>query len=215
MKITLLCSDPVHPVNEYLMRWVNEIDHQHEVSLIRSKFDATGGDILFLISCSEIITEKDRSKFTACLVLHASNLPVGRGWSPHVWEIASGATELTLSLIEATDPVDSGNIWKQTTIPIPNHATWDEINHLLFESQIEMIDFAIKNVGIISTIAQSREVNPTYYPRRTPENSRIDPTKSIAEQFNLLRVCDPYRYPAFFEYLGHRYTIKIEKSKND
>jgi methionyl-tRNA formyltransferase len=52
---------------------------------------------------------------------------------------------------------------------------------------------------------------PTYYRRRTPEDSRLDPQRSIAEQFDLLRVVDPDRFPAFFDLCGHRYVVRIEK----
>ena len=34
--------------------------------------------------------------------------------------------------------------------------------------------------------------------KRTPADSEIDPGKSILEQFNLLRIVDSERYPAFF-----------------
>jgi len=50
--------------------------------------------------------------------------------------------------------------------------------------------------------------------KRVPDDSRIDPNESIAKQFNLLRLADAKRYPAFFEYLGVKYVIKIEKEKS-
>jgi methionyl-tRNA formyltransferase len=54
---------------------------------------------------------------------------------------------------------------------------------------------------------------PTYYRKRIPEDSRIDPCGSIAGQFDLLRVADPERYPAFFDFRGHRYEIRLIKSE--
>ena len=51
--------------------------------------------------------------------------------------------------------------------------------------------------------------------RRTPADSRLDPDKSIAEQFELLRVVDNQRYPAFFDHRGRRYRITIEKVDHD
>jgi methionyl-tRNA formyltransferase len=185
---------------------------EHSVELIRSKSEAKGGDILFLISCSEIVTALDRSRYLACLVLHASDLPKGRGWSPHVWAILQGANFITLSLLEAEDKVDSGRIWEKMQIPVPKHALWDEINDLLFEAEIELIEFALNNFSIVEPYEQSTDIGTTYYPRRTPLNSRIDPEKSIAEQFDLIRVCDQNRFPAFFDYRGARYFLKLEKS---
>jgi methionyl-tRNA formyltransferase len=52
---------------------------------------------------------------------------------------------------------------------------------------------------------------PTYYKRRTPEDSELDPDKPLRDQFNLLRVADNDQYPAFFRHLGHKYVLKIEK----
>ena len=132
MNITFLCSDPNHPVNQYLMRWIAEHESEHDIVLARSKAELIGGEILFLISCSEIISFTDRSAYEASLVLHASDLPRGRGWSPHIWNIIGGANHVTVSLLEAEDAVDTGRLWHQVTFPIPKHALWNEINDELF-----------------------------------------------------------------------------------
>jgi methionyl-tRNA formyltransferase len=211
MKITLLCSDPNHPVNSYLKPWINAQQGVHEVDLLQSKALLSGGEILFLISCSEIIKDTERSKFQATLVLHASDLPKGRGWSPHIWEIVNGAEYITLSLLEAEDRVDSGRIWAQRQIPVPKDILWDEINHLLFSAEIELLDFAIKNFGQATPALQKNPNQSTYYPKRTPKDSQLDPNKTIAEQFNQIRVCDPDRFPAFFELYGRKYRLILEK----
>ena len=184
----------------------------HEVELVQRKSDLAGGEILFLVSCSEIIDAKVRDMYLASLVLHASDLPKGRGWSPHIWEIVNGAETITLSLLEAEDKVDSGRIWKKLDIPVPKHALWDEINQLLFEAEVELINFAVQNFGTVSPAHQQGSGNASYYPKRTPVDSQIDVNKSIAEQFDLIRVCDLNRFPAYFEHLGFRYTLKLEKT---
>ncbi len=212
MKITLLCSDPQHPVNAYIQRWAQAQAGLHEVDIVQKKSQLCGGEILFLISCSEIINANDREKYLQTLVLHASDLPKGRGWSPHIWELVRGTEQITLSLLEAEDKVDSGRILEKTKIDIPKHALWDEINHLLFQAEMELVGLAVQNFGRLTPMLQSANVQPTYYPKRTPQDSQIDPNKSIAEQFDLIRVCDPNRFPAYFEHLGQRYTLKLEKS---
>ena len=211
MKISLLCSDEFHPVNAYLVRWSDQNKNEHQISIARKKKDLPGGDVLFLISCSEIISSTDRTAYGACLVLHASNLPRGRGWSPHIWQIIDDAQEITLSLIEAEDKVDSGKIWDQMTFPVPKHALWDEINERLFKAEIELIDRAVREFDTVVPRAQDTAIEPTYYPRRTPDGSKLDPERSIASQFDLIRVCDPMRFPAFFELHGHRYKLTLEK----
>lgn len=210
MRISFLCSDELHPVNAYLLKWIEQ-QNTHNIELVRRKNDLSGGDILFLISCSEIVRPEDRSAYQASLVLHASDLPQGRGWSPHIWKILDGADEITLSLLEAEDKVDSGRIWKKLAFKVPKHALWDEINKLLFDAELELIDLAVRDFDSIIPSAQNSELEASYYPRRTPEDSRIDPKKSLESQFDKLRVCDPNRFPAFFEAHGKKYKITLEK----
>jgi len=211
MKISLLCSDPLHPVNAYLEKWISANRRSHEVTLVRRKSDLPGGDILFLISCSEIVRANDRAAYRAVLVLHASDLPRGRGWSPHIWAIINGAETITLSLLEAADKVDCGKIWAKRSFPVPKHALWDEINASLFETELNLIDFAIENFETIRPSDQDPTIPSTYLDRRYPEDSRINPELSISEQFNFIRVCDPCRFPAFFDMYGHRYKLTLEK----
>lgn len=211
MKITLFCSSSSHPVRAYLDRWMARHQEQHQIDVVHSNADLTEGDLLFLISCSEILTESQRRAYANTLVIHASDLPLGRGWSPHIWQILGGATELTLSLMEAENKLDSGAIWKKVLISIDRDALWDEINHKIFEAELGLMDFAVLHCGGMKATPQSTEVERTYLAKRTPLDSKIDPQKTIEEQFNLLRVCDPDRFPAYFELYGHRYTIRLEK----
>jgi len=211
MRISLLCSDEQHPVNNYLKKWISEQQGVHQVELVRRKSELSGGDILFLISCSEIVGQIDRSAYRATLVLHASDLPRGRGWSPHIWQLIEGADEIILSLLEAEDKVDSGRIWKKLKFSVPKHALWDEINARLFEAEIELIDFAVSEFEQVLPTTQDSTIEPSYYPRRTPADSQIDASQSISNQFDMIRVCDPNRFPAFFELRGKKYKLILEK----
>ncbi|UTW07487.1 formyltransferase family protein [Pseudomonas benzenivorans] len=211
MRISFLCSDKLHPVNEHLCCWIGQQQDKHQIELVRKKSELSGGDILFLISCSEIVGAAERAAYRASLVLHASDLPSGRGWSPHIWQIIAGAEEITLSLLEAEDRVDSGRIWKKLKFPVPQHALWSEINERLFDAEIELIDFAVSEFDNIVPVEQDPNIEPTYYPRRSPTDSQLDPTQSIVNQFDRIRVCDPNRFPAFFELHGKKYKITLEK----
>ena len=80
----------------------------------------------------------------------------------------------------------------------------------LFEAEIELMNFALDNFDAVLPIEQAKD-GISYLPRRTPEDSEVDPSKTIAEQFDLIRVCDPNRFPAYFRFRGHRYLIRLEK----
>ena len=92
MKISILSTYPDHPVVNSLQEWITDMSSKgHSVSLSYDKADLQGGDILFLVSCSQMIHATERKEYRAALVLHASDLPRGRRWSPHIWSILNGA----------------------------------------------------------------------------------------------------------------------------
>jgi methionyl-tRNA formyltransferase len=212
MNISILCTDKKHPVVEKLLGWVEKMSLKgHSVFLHYDKDELRGGDILFLVSCSQLVRDKERNLYKSTLVLHASDLPKGRGWSPYIWEVLNGGNQITVTLLEASDPVDSGMIWLKTQFTLEGHELLSEINAKIFDSELLLMDQAVDSFETINPIPQ--EGDPSIYmPKRSPQDSRLDPHKSIAEQFNLLRVVDSDRYPAFFDYKGQRYLIKIEKS---
>lgn len=195
--VKILISSDQHPIYHMIRQW----GKYDELAL---KKDAlTPGGNLFLISCSEIIDAEFRKKFDKVFVLHAADLPKGRGWSPHIWQVIEGARQITLTLLEAADKVDSGDIYGQTVIDIDPGDLHDDINRKLFEAELKLIE----NIGA----PRPQVGEPTYYRKRTPEDSKLDVDKSLREQFDLIRVCDPDRFPAFFELHGKKYKIKLEK----
>lgn len=215
MKIDVLCSSEDHPINAWLIAWVNECADQHQIRLLRRKDQLASGDILFLISCTEMIPANLRSLYGHCIVLHASDLPKGRGWSPHIWSILEGATTITVSAITAEDLIDSGDLWAKKSFDVAPHELYDEINASLFDTEIALLDQVIGMVeGDESPCTQPVE-EATYHPRRTPRDSELDTDLSIAEQFDKIRVSDPERYPAFFRIHGNVYSVSVRKIRSD
>jgi len=215
MKVDILCSSQNHPIVPLIKRWCENSSCKYSAELHHVAMTLKGGDFLFLISCSEIVTKEIRNQYKYSLVLHASDLPLGRGWSPHIWSILNGADELTISMIEAADPVDSGNIWAKKRIAVPRHLLFDEINKLVFDAELELMEQALElSNSNIQTTSQS-ESDVTYYKKRLPKDSEINPERSISEQFDLIRVSDPERFPAFFFMRGHKYQIEIKRVSDD
>ena len=110
MKIEILNTDPNHPINPYLKRWKASLELDHSASIVRSPEQVTNGDLLFLVSCSLLVDRAVTKSFKHAMVLHASDLPKGRGWSPHIWELLNGADQITVSLLDAAAAVDCGDI---------------------------------------------------------------------------------------------------------
>ncbi|HZQ72379.1 MAG TPA: formyltransferase family protein [Burkholderiales bacterium] len=213
MRIAVLCSDARHPVFGWLERWRARRAGTDDVALATQSAALEGGDLLLLVSCHEILAPELRAKYRKVLVLHASDVPEGRGWSPYIWQVLEGRNRIVVSLLEARDAVDSGAVWAQRAIALEGHELLPEIEQKLFAAELDLMDFAVAHLDSAAPREQDAARTPTVYRRRTPEDSRLDPTRSIAEQFDLLRVCDAERYPAFFELRGCRYIVTVRKAE--
>ena len=77
MRISIICSSVQHPIYEALKLWSHKQAGAYQISLTPSASQLSGGDILLLISCSEIINKEVRSLYKHSLVAHASDLPGG------------------------------------------------------------------------------------------------------------------------------------------
>lgn len=211
MRISVLCTNRDHPVVAHLERWTAMMTSRGHTAVLQfDRSELVGGDLLFLVSCAQIIRESERRRFGAVLVLHASDLPAGRGWSPYVWAVVNGASTITLCLLEARDPVDSGDVWLRTTFTLEGHELLPEINERLFAAELDLMTRAVECRDSIAPAPQEGDPGPSLR-RRTPEDSRVDPDRPLSDQFDLLRVVDNVRYPAFFDHRGHRYLLRIEK----
>lgn len=209
MNITIICSDIQHKIFPYLEKWVTKNVKSHNILLVTKSDQITKGDILFIISCTEIIKKNIRKKFKQTLVIHESDLPKGRGWSPLVWQIINGEETIPISLFDAEDKVDSGDIWKKEFVKIKNHEVSNEINSKVFKTKIKLMDFAVKSMNTIKKTPQKGK--PTFYLQRKPEDSELDINKTINEQFNLMRIVDNERYPCFINFRGHKYKVTLSK----
>ena len=213
MRIDFLCTDPMHPVVPALHHWIANRIGEHDLRLVHDTSELVDGDVLFLVSCSQLIGRELRAQYDHVLVLHASDLPEGRGWSPHVWAILDGKEVLTVSLLTAEDVVDTGAIWAKSCMRVPRHALYDEINDLLFQTELNLIDRGIEMIAAGEAPVPQPAAHDSYYPRRTPDDSRLDPMRALAELFDQIRIADPDRFPAFFEMHGHTYDIILKKRK--
>ena len=203
--IHVLCSDRGHHSWPALEKWAEK----NGAEITDEKSVLTGGDLLLLVSCTEFVEPEVRAKYRSVYVIHESALPEGRGWSPLAWQVLEGRKEFTASLITATDEIDAGNLVAQAQFDLEGHELSDEINSVRDSVRTTLMSVAAQNIG---ATGRPQSGTPTKYRRRTPEDSRLDPEKSIAEQFDLLRICEE-RFPAFFEHRGHRYEVTLTKTE--
>lgn len=209
LKITIL-TDQSSWMNNYNIQLANDLKKLgHIVKLIHSKEDLTEGDIAFFLSCFEIISSEKLKLNKNNIIVHESKLPQGKGWSPMTWQIIEGKTKIPITLFEANEKVDSGDIYLHDEIILQGHELIEQWQKLLGEKTIELCLFFVQNHQDVKP--QKQNGTESFYKKRTPKDSKLDINKTIKEQFNLLRTVDNEKYPAFFEINGHKYKLKIEK----
>ena len=167
------------------------------------------GDILCLISCEKLYKNLELNKSN--IVIHESELPKGKGWSPLSWQVLECKDEIPITLFEAQDDLDSGQIYAQSKIKLTGEELLNEIKEkqgVLTNKMIEEYILAFPNVSGIEQKGES-----TFYNKRTPKDSELDINKSISDQFNLLRIVDNENYPAFFIKNNVKYYLKIYKKE--
>ena len=192
------------------LNWLPEFSSRYEYINTFDTSDVTGIDILFILGYTKILPGKFLASNSLNLVIHESALPLGRGFSPVQWQILEGANEIPVCLIEATDHVDSGDIYGTTTIKLDRHELMPEIRLAQANATKELIVSLLNKFPHYSKAAQVGST--TYFRRRSRDDDRLDPDKTIREQFNQLRIADNDLYPAYFEIDGVEYLVRIAKS---
>lgn len=195
----------------YARRLVGNLcDAGDDAVLVRGHEDVRAGAVAFYLGCVKIAPAKVLTRNHRNLVVHASDLPRGRGFSPLVWLILEQAGRIPVCLLEAVEEVDAGPVVYREWIDYQGHELNQELRAPLGDMHVALCCRFMLEPAPPPGVPQSGE--PTWYRRRAPADSRLDPDKSISAQFDLLRVVDNDRYPAFFDLRGHRYVLKIEKA---
>lgn len=211
MKISILVDNPKSWALDHAKNLHDQLKNSHSVSLIHDQSDIESGDIAIFLSCGKLVKGDVLKKNKHNLVPHASALPQGKGWAPLTWQILEGKNDIPVTLFEAVEKVDAGLIYDQIIVSFEGHELIDEMQKILGKRINEMLINFINNYPKINSRQQNGE--ESFYERRRPENSELDPNKTIAEQFNMLRVVNNEKYPAFFKYREHTYFLKIYKDE--
>lgn len=184
---------------------------KYKIQIIDSHKKIKRGNVLFLISCKTILNKKILSKNQRNVVIHPSKLPLGRGSAAVVWAVLQNKKKIFITLFEANEKIDRGDIYLQKFFKLNGSELSSEIREKQAKLTINLIKTFLKNIKKIKKRPQFGKT--TFYRKRKREDSEINISKSIKEQFNLLRVVDNNRYPAFFYYKKKKYILKIYDKK--
>lgn len=196
----------------YAEKLVQSINQGHDTAkLIRRHEEIESAHITFYLGCVKITPANILALSERNLVVHASDLPKGRGFSPMTWRILEGKQQLPVSLFEAVTECDAGDIYEQMTLVFDGTELLEELQTKLGNATLELALKFLCQPECPTGYAQQGE--PSFYPRRYPKDSELDVHKSLADNFDLLRTVDNEKYPAFFHFRGEKYQLTINKVK--
>lgn len=185
------------------------MENGDDATLVRDYDSVRTGEIAFYLGCLRLTPPAVLERSRVNLVVHESDLPEGRGFAPVAWQILAGRSVIPVCLIEMAEEADAGPIVLREEIRCEGHELMDELRAAQGQATVVLCQRYLSAAQ--PPPGRPQEGVPTVFPRRRPCDSELDPNKTIAEQFNLLRIVDNQRYPAFFHLGGVCYRLRISK----
>ena len=212
-KIKLIfCTSKNSWIAEHLDIFFRKLKKKYQVKLIHSyKYIKKDNDIIFYLGYDKLVSDKYLSLSKINLVVHESDLPKGKGWSPITWGILKGKTKFTATLFKAIKKTDSGNYFLKKKFMINKNYLLDDIRKKQFAVTKYLIKKFLDNYPVILKKEKEQIGKSTYLKKRTPKDSEINIRKSIYSQFNHLRTLDEKRYPGWFFFNGGKFKISISE----
>jgi UDP-2,4-diacetamido-2,4,6-trideoxy-beta-L-altropyranose hydrolase len=183
----------------YAVSWVHDSNMIHK------------SDFCFLLSYGKKVEEDFLRENPNSFVVHESDLPKGKGWSPVTWKIIDGYSHIPVSLLSVSEKIDSGDIFLTSKIDLDGDELIEEVRQKQFECTKNVCLKLIENFEEIKINRVKQEGTSSFYKKRSKKDSILNIDKSIKDQFNILRVVDNIKYPAYFKMHGKKFKLKITK----
>jgi len=181
-----------------------------KIEVLEDHKQCKGGELLIALSYGRRIPESVFSRYGLATVVHASALPEGRGWSPANWMLENLETSFTISLIQLANEIDGGPIIAQRRFEIGIGDLWE--NFLQESQQIQqtlLLELLRGELDVLNP--KQQEGSASYFRKRSPADSEIDPSQSLEKQWGKIRAADPSRYPNFFRIHGKEFVIEVKQ----
>ncbi len=210
-KIGFLIDKKNNWIEENIKKNFNRNSSKYNYSISKDKRKFNKFDILFIIGYTKILTKKFLNRNNLNLVVHESALPRGKGFAPVQWQILQNKNKIPITLFKADIKIDSGNIYEKDYFSIKKSDLNSEIRVKQSYATIKIIKKFLKKYPKIKFSRQRGETS--YFRRRNSKDHKLNIFKNLKENFNLMRISDNEKYPAYFYLYGKKYVLKIFKSE--
>lgn len=169
--------------------------------------------ICFILASTILIPAKTLSLFEYNIIIHESDLPLGKGWSPLSYQIEEGKDDIVFTAFNASSDIDAGDIIMKKTLHLDGTELLDELKRKQAELTKRIVVEIVLSYPNWELKPQSGP--SSYYPKRSNDSNKLNPSHRLDEIFSKLRVADNDNFPAWFEIKGKRYSLKIEELSNE
>lgn len=174
-------------------------------SSVQKQLQSFNADVLIDVAYGLILPEAvlNLPKF-GCINLHPSLLPRWRGAAPIQRAIMAGDTVTGVTIMKIDTGLDTGDIYKQVTLPIDNNDTSETLMEKTSEIGarllLEVLDEII--AGLAKTITQNHSEN-TYANKISKDEGKINWQKNATEIERMIRAFNPW--PVAYTTIDNQY----------
>lgn len=168
-------------------------------------------EILFSVGFPYLLSRELLDRFSVSLNLHPTMLPKYRGPTSGAYIIMNNEKQSGVTAHLIDEGMDTGAVVCQRTFDLTRFDTVRSLQRKAYSLEPEV---AVEAVRLLqqpdfSPQPQDESRASVYQAKRTPADSEVDPTKSLAELYDFIRACDPDDYPAFFMLEGQKVCIRL------
>lgn len=198
--------------NDWLKDYLHELKFKNKKNNFKLFYDykkIKSFDLVFILGYTRILPISLNKNNKLTLIIHESNLPKGKGFSPIQWQILNGKNVITFSLIDLNKNIDSGDIYDQIKLKLNGQELFDEIRNKQAITTFKLITNFVDKYPL--NTKRKQKGRSTYYRKRTQKDGKLNINRTINNQFNLLRIGDNDKWPSYFIKNGIKYILKIYK----
>ena len=169
-------------------------------------------DVVFILGYTKILDSSFLRRNRLNLVIHESDLPKGKGFSPVQWQILEGKNDIPICLIEASEKVDSGDILLKSIFSVSKHDLFDEIR---VKQAKATIDLVVEFLALYPDVERTPQMGESsIYKKRTEKDDELNIDNSIREQFDHMRIGNNEGWPSYFIIDGKKFILKIYHARS-
>jgi methionyl-tRNA formyltransferase len=141
--------------------------------------------------------------------VHPTLLPKYRGFRSGPYIIINNEDKSGVTVHFLTEEMDKGDIIEQEEFVLTPFDTTKSCFRKARELEGSVLYRALLSLqeNKIRPLKQNEEESSVFNYIRTPNDSEIDPKRSLLDLYNEIRACDPDDYPAFFYIEGQKVCI--------